>query len=57
MATKDDKKRLNPVNIRLDDEMLSELRVLAEEENRPLANYIVTVLKQHLAEKRKQASA
>jgi predicted DNA-binding protein len=49
MATKDDKKRLNPVNIRLDDEMLSELRVLAEEENRPLANYIVTVLKQHLA--------
>jgi predicted DNA-binding protein len=45
------------VNIRLDDEMLSELRVLAEEENRPLANYIVTVLKQHLAEKRKQASA
>jgi hypothetical protein len=57
MATKDEKKRLNPVNIRLDDDMLVELRALAEEENRPLANYIVTVLKQHLAEKRKQASA
>jgi hypothetical protein len=57
MATKDEKKRLNPVNIRLDDDMLTELRALAEEENRPLANYIVTVLKLHLAEKRKQAPA
>ena len=55
MATKGDKKRLHPVNIRLDDEMRDELRALAEEENRPLANYIVTVLKEHLAAKRKKA--
>jgi|EndMetStandDraft_5_1072996.scaffolds.fasta_scaffold01106_13 hypothetical protein len=50
MATKDtDKKRLHPVNIRLDWEMLEELRALAGQDNRPLANYIVTVLKEHLA--------
>jgi predicted DNA-binding protein len=54
MATKGDKKRLHPVNIRLDDEMREELRALAEAENRPLANYIVTVLKEHLAAQRKK---
>ena len=53
MATEDDKKRLHPVNIRLDDEMRDELKALASQENRPLANYIVTVLKEHLAEKKK----
>ena len=57
MATEDDKKRLHPVNIRLDDEMRDELRALAEQENRPLANYIVTVLKSHLAEMRKRGKS
>ena len=52
MATNDEKKRLHPVNIRLDDEMRDKLRALAAKENRPLANYIVTVLKAHLAEKK-----
>jgi predicted DNA-binding protein len=54
MATKGEKKRLLPVNIRIDEEMRDELRALAEEQNRPLANYIVTVLKEHLAERRKK---
>ncbi len=57
MATEDDKKRLHPVNIRLDDEMRNELRALAAAENRPLANYIVTVLKEHLAAKRKKPAS
>ena len=52
MATNDDKKRLHPVNIRLDWEMREELRMLAKLENRPVANYIVTVLKEHLSAKR-----
>lgn len=56
MTTKDSKKRLHPVNIRLDDEMRDELKALAEEENRPLANYIVTVLKAHLAGVAKERS-
>ena len=52
MATENEKKRLHPVNIRLDWEMRDDLRELAKEENRPLANYIVTVLKDHLAVKK-----
>jgi predicted DNA-binding protein len=57
MTTKDEKKRLHPVNIRLDDEMRDELRALADAENRPLANYIVTVLKAHLGERKKKRPA
>ncbi len=52
MATENDKKRLHPVNIRLDWEMREELKILAKAENRPVANYIVTVLKEHLSAKR-----
>jgi predicted DNA-binding protein len=57
MATENEKKRLHPVNIRLDWEMRDELRELAKQENRPLANYIVTVLKEHLATKKAEREA
>jgi predicted transcriptional regulator len=53
MTTKNDKKRLNVVAIRVDDEMLAELRELAEKQHRPLANFIVAVLKDHLAVQKK----
>jgi hypothetical protein len=59
MATKDAGKRqkkLNVINIRVDDAMLAELRELAEIEGRPLANYVVQALRLHLAERRKNAA-
>jgi hypothetical protein len=48
-------KRLHPVAIRLDDEMLAELRALANEETRPVANLIVALVKEALAARRKRA--
>lgn len=41
-------KRLQITNIRLDDELKAELRKLAEKQDRPLANYIVHVLREHV---------
>ena len=52
MATQRDKKRLHPIAIRLDDEMLEELRAIAVDEHRPMANLIVAVLKNWLAERK-----
>lgn len=52
MATKTDKKRLHPIAIRLDDDMLDQLRTIAVAEHRPMANLIVAVLKNWLAERR-----
>ncbi len=49
MATND--KKIYPVNIRLSHDMREQLRALADAENRPLANYIVTVLKEHLGQR------
>jgi predicted transcriptional regulator len=46
-------KRLNVTNIRLDDELKTELKKLADEADRPLANYIVRALRQHVAERKK----
>jgi predicted transcriptional regulator len=42
--------------IRLDDEMKEELRVMAEEQGRPLVNLIVFALKEWLAARKKKAS-
>jgi predicted DNA-binding protein len=41
-------KRLNITNIRLDDELKADLRKLATREGRPLANYIVQTLREHV---------
>jgi predicted transcriptional regulator len=45
-------KRLNVTNIRLDDDLKAELKKLAEAEDRPLANYIVRVLREHVEKKK-----
>ena len=53
MNTKRDKarskKRLHSIAIRIDDEMRDELRAMAEEQARPMANLIVFALKEWLA--------
>lgn len=41
-------KRLNVTNIRLDDELKADLRKLAEAQGRPMANYIVQMLREHV---------
>jgi predicted transcriptional regulator len=46
-------KRLNVTNIRLDDELRKELKKLAAKADRPMANYIVHVLREHVAEQKK----
>jgi predicted transcriptional regulator len=40
--------------IRLDDEMKEELRAIAEEQGRPMANLIVFALKEWLAARKKK---
>ncbi len=47
-------KKLNPLNVRMTDEMRSELAAVAAEENRTISNLIVTVLDQWLKERKKQ---
>jgi hypothetical protein len=49
-------KRLHPLAIRLDDEMLAELRALAQEETRPVANLIVALVKEALTARRKRTT-
>jgi predicted transcriptional regulator len=46
-------KKLNPVNVRLDDEMREELKKIAQAENRTLSNLIVTVLREYLERRTK----
>lgn len=46
-------KRLNVVNIRLDDELKAALKALADKSDRPMANYIVHVLREHVAAQEK----
>jgi hypothetical protein len=41
-------KRLNPMAIRLDDELLNELRKIAQAETRPVANLVVALIKEAL---------
>lgn len=52
MATKRDPKRLHPVAIRLDDEMLEELRAHAVKQHRPMANLIAAIIKDWLEQQR-----
>ncbi|WP_088347475.1 MULTISPECIES: hypothetical protein [Rhodomicrobium] len=56
MATKRDeqrsKKRLHSMAIRLDDEMKDDLRAIADEQGRPVANLIVFALREWLADQR-----
>jgi hypothetical protein len=47
-------KRLHPMAIRLDDEMLAELREIARNETRPVANLCVQLLKEAIAERRRK---
>lgn len=42
------------LSIRLDEEMIEELRVSAKKENRTLSNLIETILKDHLKRKSSQ---
>lgn len=50
-------KRLNVINIRLDDDLKAELKKLADEEDRPLANYLVRVLREHVARAKRATSS
>ena len=34
-------------SIRLDEDLIAELKIIAQEENRPLSNLIETILKKH----------
>jgi hypothetical protein len=52
MNTTKQPKRLNTVNVRLDDLTLDELRAIAVEENRTVSNLIGTVLRNWLNERR-----
>jgi predicted transcriptional regulator len=60
MATKRDKarpkKRLHSMAIRLDDEMRDQLRQIADEQGRPLANLMVFALREWLADYRAKKS-
>ena len=49
-------KRLNVINIRLDDELKASLRAMADKEDRPLANFIVRVLRHYVEQEQKKAN-
>jgi hypothetical protein len=55
MVTRKQPKRLHPVNVRLNDEILEELRTVAAEENRSVSNLIFTILREWLGRRRKGA--
>ena len=40
------------LSIRIDDEIIERLKVLADAENRSLSNYIETILKGHIEQKK-----
>lgn len=42
-------KKLNLINVRLDDETRDELRKLAAKANRPVSNYVATLIIDHIA--------
>ena len=50
-------KKLNVINIRVDDQMLADLKELAEEQARPLSNLVVYAVRVYLAEEKKKKSA
>ena len=59
MPTKNRKtasKKLNVINIRVDDQMLADLKELAEEQARPLSNLVVYAVRVYLAEEKKKKS-
>ena len=45
-------KKLNLINVRVDDETRDELRRLAAKAHRPLSNYVAAVLLDHIAAER-----
>ena len=45
-------KRLDPLNVRMTDEMRAELQALADEQNRSISNLIVTILEAFLDARR-----
>lgn len=49
-------KKLRPINVRMDDEMLEELRIHAEANARPVSNFIFWIVKQWLDENRGKIS-
>jgi predicted transcriptional regulator len=49
-------KRLNVINIRLDDELKGALKDMADKEERPLANFIVRVLRLYVEEQGKKSA-
>ena len=42
------------LSIRLDEEFINELKIIAKNENRPLSNLIETVLKRYVSSKESQ---
>ena len=40
------------MSVRLDEPLISELKIIAQEENRPLSNLIETILKQYVSSKK-----
>jgi hypothetical protein len=49
-------KRLHVLAVRVDDEMLNELRAIAETELRPVANLVALLMKEALDARRKRAA-
>lgn len=45
------------LSVRLDQEFIDELKLLAKNENRPLSNFIETVLKKHANSEKEKMSA
>ena len=39
-------------SVRLDEELLKELKIIAKEENRPLSNLVETILKRYISSKK-----
>lgn len=47
--TENSGKKLNLINVRVDDETRDELRRLAVKANRPVSNYVATLIIDHIA--------
>lgn len=50
-------KKILPINIRVDPDLKNDLKVFAESEQRPLANFIVRVLTEYRDERKARESA
>ena len=44
------------LSVRLDDELIKALKIIAEDENRPLSNLIETILKQYVRSRKPDAA-